>query len=190
MYNLSRSPAQKTRKQVIHLESRGLLIMRKFYFAGLFSGFIGGILGAYILVQVSRPGSSVHPPVEAIARQQEVVSARRIRLIDASGSARAELAFSQSGAPGLFFYDAKGRNRLELGLYPPAESEYPYVVLNDTQLRAAGIFRLYGGRETPVVVLKNEGRDRSIYGLNASSTEPFLVHYSSNGTKTSVFGDF
>jgi hypothetical protein len=64
------------------------------------------------------------------------------------------------------------------------------VVLNDTQLRAAGIFRLYGGRETPVVVLKNEGRDRSIYGLNPSSTEPFLVHYSSNGSKTSVFGDF
>jgi hypothetical protein len=63
-------------------------------------------------------------------------------------------------------------------------------VLNDTQLRAAGIFRLYGGRETPVVVLKNQGRDRSIYGLNPNSTDPFLVHYSSDGTKTSAFGDF
>jgi hypothetical protein len=164
--------------------------MAKFYLAGLLSGFIGGLLGAYVLVQVKRPGPGAHPPAEAIATQQEVVSAQRIRLVDASGSARAELGFSQGGGPGLFFYDAKGRNRLELGLYPPAESEYPYVVLNDTQLRAAGIFRLYGGRETPVVVLKNEGRDRSIYGLNPSSTEPFLVHYSSNGSKTSVFGDF
>lgn len=164
--------------------------MRKFYLAGLFSGFIGGLLGAYILVQVERPVYGAHSAAEPVATQQEVVSAQRIRLIDASGRARAELAFSQGGGPGLFFYDAKGRDRLELGLYPPAESEYPYVVLNDTQLRAAGIFRLYGGRETPVVVLKSEGRDRAIYGLNPGSTEPFLVHYSSNGSKTSVFGDF
>jgi hypothetical protein len=164
--------------------------MRKFYFAGLFSGFIGGLLCAYLLAQVGHPGSTAQPSAEPVAMQQEVVSAQRIRLIDASGRARAELAFSQGGGPGLFFYDANGRDRLELGLYPPAESEYPYVVLNDTKLRAAGIFRLYGGRETPVVVLKSEGRDRSIYGLNPSSTDPFLVHYSSSGSKTSIFGDF
>jgi hypothetical protein len=99
--------------------------MAKFYLAGLLSGFIGGLLGAYVLVQVKRPGPGAHPPAETIATQQEVVSAQRIRLVDASGSARAELGFSQGGGPGLFFYDAKGRNRLELGLYPPAESEYP-----------------------------------------------------------------
>lgn len=28
--------------------------MAKFYLAGLFSGFIGGLLGAYVLVQVER----------------------------------------------------------------------------------------------------------------------------------------
>jgi len=75
-----------------------------------------------------------------------------------------------------------------LGLYSPAESEYPFVVLNDTQQHAAGIFRLYGGHETPVVVLKNRGRDRSIYGLNPSSLEPFLVNYSGDGKKSDVFG--
>ncbi len=164
--------------------------MGKFYLAGLFSGFIGGLLGAYVLAHVERVGSAVHLPAEPVATQQEVVSAQRIRLIDASGRERAELAISPSGGPGIFFYDTKGRNRLELGLYSPAESEYPFVVLNDTQQRAAGIFRLYGGRETPVVVLKSEGRDRSIYGLNPSSTEPFLVNYSSDGNKASAFGDF
>lgn len=164
--------------------------MRKFYLAGLFSGFIGGLLGAYVLAHLERVGTGVHLPAAPTATQQEVVSARRIRLIDDTGRARAELAMSPNGGPGIFFYDTKGRNRLELGLYSPAESEYPFVVLNDTQQRAAGIFRLYGGRETPVVVLKNQGRDRSIYGLNPNSTEPFLVNYSSDGKKTSAFGNF
>jgi hypothetical protein len=164
--------------------------MGKFYLAGLLSGFIGGLFGAYTLTHVEGGTIGAHLPPAPVTTQEGVISAQRIRLMDAAGRARAELAMSQDGGPGIFFYDTKGRNRLELGLYSPAESEYPFVVLNDTQLRAAGIFRLYGGRETPVVVLKNQGRDRSIYGLNPNSTDPFLVHYSSDGTKTSAFGDF
>lgn len=164
--------------------------MRRFYLAGLFSGFIGGLLAAYVLAHVERVSTSGDPSAGPIAKHQQVLSAQRIQLIDSTGTVRAELAISTDGGPGIFFYDTKGRNRLELGLYSPAESEYPFVVLNDTQLRAAGIFRLFGGSETPVVVLKNQGRDRSIYGLNPSSTEPFIVNYSSDGKKTSAFGDF
>jgi len=129
--------------------------MRKFYLTGLLSGFLGGLFAAYILAHVERVRTSVDPSPEAIAKQQEVLSTQRIQLIDATGRVRAELAMSRDGGPGIFFYDTKGRNRLELGLYSPAESEYPFVVLNDTQRRAAGIFRLYGGSETPFVVLKN-----------------------------------
>lgn len=161
--------------------------MLKVYLAGTLSGFIGGLLSAYILVHFDR-AAAVQAAITPAP--QESVSASRIRLVDAAGRARAELAMSQDGGPGLFFYDTKGRNRLVLGLYSPAESEYPFVVLNDTQQHAAGIFRLFGGRETPVVVLKNQGRDRSIYGLNPNSTEPFLVDYSNDGKKTSLFGNF
>ena len=162
-------------------------MMLKVYLASTLSGFIGGLLSAYILVHFDRAAAVQAATTPA---QQESVSASRIRLVDAAGKARAELAMSQDGGPGLFFYDTQGRNRLVLGLYSPAESEYPFVVLNDTQQRAAGIFRLFGGRETPVVVLKNQGRDRSIYGLNPNSTEPFLVEYSNDGKKTSLFGNF
>jgi hypothetical protein len=95
---------------------------------------------------------------------------------------------SLDGGPALFFYDSAGRNRMVLGLYSPAEGEAPSVVLNDPEQRAAGIFRLYGPHDAPVVVLKNQGRDRSIYGLNASSTEPFLTNYSGDGKKINVFG--
>ena len=161
--------------------------MRRFYLVSLLSGFVAGPLGAHLLLHPDHMGA---PPPLATAAVQEVVSARRIVLMDAAGRVRAELGMSADGGPGIFFYDTKGRNRLELGLYPPTENEYPFVVLNDTEHRAAGIFRLYGGRETPVVVLKNQGQDRSVYGLNPNSTEPFLINYSNAGKKGSVFGAF
>ena len=76
--------------------------MRKFYLAGLFSGFIGGLLGAYVLFQVERPGSGAHPP-QLLLRSRRSCLLRGFGLIDASGRARAELAFSQGGGPGSSF---------------------------------------------------------------------------------------
>jgi hypothetical protein len=159
--------------------------MNKTYVAGLTSGFLGGLMGTLVLAHLGFPLIS---PASAATSQD--ISASRFRMVDASGRTRAELAMSPDGGPGLFFYDSKGRNRLVLGLYSPAESEYPFVVLNDTHSEAAGIFRLFGGQETPVVVLKNKGVDRSILGLNPTSTEPFLVTYASDHKKTAVFGSF
>ncbi len=160
--------------------------MNTYSFAGL-SGFVGGLLGAFLMVPGARPTKVLPPPPTAA---QDVVSASRIRLVDGAGRTRAELAMSPDGGPGLFFFDTRGRNRLVLGLYSPAESEYPFVVLNDSRQLAAGIFRLFGGQETPVVVLKHKGADRSIFGLNPGSTEPFLVNYSADRKQTAVFGGF
>ena len=162
--------------------------MRNFILAGLLSGFLGGLFGAYILAHLERVGPKAHP-AEIRVSQPEVISTR-IVLVDNVGKVRAQLAMSPGGGPGIFFYDSQGRSRLELGLYSPAEREYPFLVLNDTQQQAAGIFRLFGGLETPVLVLKNHGRDRSVYGLNPNSTEPFLVNYSNESGKASAFGDF
>jgi hypothetical protein len=162
--------------------------MTKTFLAGILAGLIGGIAGAFLLVHRDRVPTLMSPATAAGARSQQVVSANRIQLVDGSGKVRAELAMSLDGGPALFFYDSAGRNRMVLGLYSPAEGEAPSVVLNDPEQRAAGIFRLFGPRDTPVVVLKNQGRDRSIYGLNATSTEPFLTNYSGDGKKTDVFG--
>jgi hypothetical protein len=164
--------------------------MGKAYVGAVLAGVAGGVLGAWLLGHFGAVERDGLLKVAAAATGQEVVSARRIQLLDATGRTRAELAMSPDGGPAIFFFDSGGRNRLVLGLYSPAESEYPFVVLNDTHQHAAGIFRLFGGRETPVVVLKNDGRDRSVYGLNPNSTEPFLVNYSSGGKKTAAFGDF
>jgi hypothetical protein len=161
--------------------------MNKHYFGGLLSGFFGGLLGALVTAHAGGATVSFPAPPAAV---QDVVSASRIHLVDAAGRTRAELAMSPDGGPALFFFDTRGRNRLVLGLYSPAESESPFVVLNDSRQLAAGIFRLFGGQETPVVVLKNKGTDRSIFGLNPSSTEPFLVNYSADRKQTAVFGRF
>lgn len=161
--------------------------MSKTYLAGMVSGFLGGVMGVLVL---GHAGVGMGISSASAAPAQNVISASRIRMLDASGRTRAELAMAPDGAPALFFYDTKGRNRLVLGLYSPAESEYPFVVLNDTHNQAAGIFRLFGAQETPVVVLKYKGADRSILGLNPTSTDPFLVNYSTDRKKTAVFGSF
>lgn len=161
--------------------------MNKTYVAGMASGFLGGIVGAFLLNHL---GVASMVSTATAAPPDSVISASRIQLRDAAGQTRAELAMSPDGAPALFFYDTKGRNRLVLGIYSPAEKEYPFLVLNDTHHEAAGIFRLFGDQETPVVVLKNEGSDRAILGLNPVSTNPFLVTYSNDHKQTAVFGSF
>jgi len=163
--------------------------MRRAYVAGLISGFAGGLAGAWILLHFDRAALAV-PAARAAPAQGEVLTASRIRMVDPSGRTRAELALSPDGGPGLFFYDTSGRNRLVLGLYSPAESELPFVVLNDTRGQAAGILRLFSAAEAPVVVLKNRGRDRSVFGLNPGTLEPFLVNYAADGRKTALFGNF
>jgi hypothetical protein len=164
--------------------------MIKTLFAGVGAGLIGGIVGAYLLIHLDRSRTVLSPAFAATTHPQDVVSASRIRLMGADGKVRAELATSGDGGPALFFYDSAGRNRMVLGLYSPAEGEAPSVVLNDAEQRAAGIFRLFGARDTPVVVLKNQGRDRSVYGLNPASTDPFLANYTGDGKKSDVFGNY
>jgi hypothetical protein len=153
--------------------------------AAALAGFAGGVLGAYV---VGHGGSvaTAAPSATPVA----VIAATRIRLVDERGRARAELALSPDGGPGLFFYDESGRNRMVLGLYAPREREDPFVVLNDPEQRAAGIFRLFGAQATPVVVLKASGADRSVFGLHPATHEPFLVNYAADGHKTAVFGSF
>ncbi len=164
--------------------------MTKTFFAGVLGGVAGGFLAALLLMHLS--GGSARPPtaIAATAHAQNVISANRIQLVDSRGKLHAELAMSVDGGPALFFFDGAGRNRMVLGLYSRAEGEAPSVVLNDPEQRAAGIFRLFGPHDTPVVVLKSEGRDRSIFGLDPGSTDPFLANYAADGSKSDVFGHY
>jgi len=165
-------------------------MINKTLFAAVLGGLIGGIAGAYLAIHLARGATAVQPGIAAPVHPQAVVSASRIELRDTDGRVRAELAMSADGGPALYFFDAAGRNRMVMGLYSPAEGEAPSLVLNDAQQRAAGIFRLFGTLDTPVVVLKSRGHDRSVYGLNPNSTDPFLANYTDDGTKSDVFGRY
>lgn len=164
--------------------------MNRTLLAAISGGLIGGLLSAGLVVHIHKQGLLVQTAAIAQAHPQEVLAAGRIELRDANGKLRAELAMSADGGPALFFFDSQGRNRLVMGLYSPAEYEAPSLVLNDPQQRAAGILRLFGPRDTPVFVLKSQGRDRSVYGLNANSSDPFLANYASDGAKSDVFGHY
>jgi len=164
--------------------------MQRTLLAAVLGGVFGGLIGAELTAHVPRVAAIGPAAATELPASQAVLSASRFELRDSSGHVRAELAMSADGGPALFFFDSKARNRLVLGLYSKAEYEAPSVVLNDPQGLAAGIFRLFGPRDTPVLVLKNQGRDRSIYGLNPRSTDPFLTSYSSDGTQRDVFGHY
>lgn len=164
--------------------------MKSTLLAGVLAGLVGGLAASYIAGHFDGRNGVLSSASAATSFPQDVISGGRIRLMDAGGKVRAELAISADGGPALFFFDTAGRNRMVLGLYSPAEGEYPFVVLNDTQQHAAGIFRLFSAHEAPVVVLKSQGRDRSIYGLNPSTLEPFLVNYSGDGKKSEAFGHY
>jgi hypothetical protein len=181
-----RTPGPRALHQLI---LDGLPIMTNNFFAGVVAGLIGGIVGAYVLVHLDSR-AMLSPALASATHSQDVISANRIQLVDARGKVRAELAMSGDGGPSLFFFDTAGRNRMVLGLYSPAEGEAPTVVLNDAQQHAAGIFRLFGAHDTPVVVLKSQGRDRSVYGLNPTSMDPFLANYAADGKKTDFFGNY
>jgi len=172
--------------------------MNRTLLAGIVGGLIGGLIGALIGALVGAD-LAVHAPDHSLVVQtapaapahfEDVLVAGRIELRDASGKLRAALATSGDGGPGLFFFDSAGRNRMVMGLYSPAENEAPSLVLNDPQQHAAGIFRLFGPHDTPVLVLKNQGRDRSVYGLDPSSIDPFLANYAGDGAKSDVFGRY
>jgi hypothetical protein len=64
----------------------------KAYLAGL-CGFAGGIVGAWLLGQLGSPRPLL-PAAAAATTPLEVVSARRIQLVDGAGRSRVEIAMS------------------------------------------------------------------------------------------------
>jgi hypothetical protein len=83
---------------MVAIAGEGLSIMTKTFFAGVVTGMLGGIIGAFLVLHLDR--SRITPSaLAAMTHPQDLVSARRIQLIDAGGKVRAELA--TSGCPAI-----------------------------------------------------------------------------------------
>jgi hypothetical protein len=147
-------------------------------------GLIGGIAGSYFMMRLT-PNSA---PVSTVSKSSTSVSAENFMLVDKSGKLRAQLAMSREGSPALFLMDTNGAARVVLGIYPPAENELPFLVLNDAKGSAAGIFRLVGANEFPYLVLKHGGSDRAILGLTSAPQESAFFLNIKPGERQVVFG--
>ena len=143
---------------------------------------VGMILGHWLVVHVQSP------MVGAEATQAaDVVSTRALEVVGADGRRQIVMGTSGEGSPGIWIYDRNGKVRLSLGLYGDNNAS---LVLNDESERAVEIFRTVGERSMPVLVLKAQGRDRIVMGLNGSDSDPFLVLYGADGAKRTMFGNY
>jgi hypothetical protein len=153
---------------------------RSYVLASAFSAL--GLLGGHWLSQ--------HWPTASITEAQSAsgaLSATSFELVDAQGSRRILMGTSSEGSPAIWFFDRKGKARLNLGLYG---DDNAFIVLNDDQERAVQIFRTVGSESAPYLVMKAEGRDRIVMGLSGSAQDPFLVHYDTDGRVETVFGSY
>ena len=147
---------------------------------------LGMILGHWLAARLTWPAR----PAEAQAGPASwasVLSTRALEVVGADGRRQIVMGTSGEGSPGIWIFDRNGKVRLSIGLYGDNNSS---IVLNDQNEQAVQIFRTVGPQAAPVLVMKSQGRDRIVMGLDGSSQDPFLVLYGADGVKQSVFGRY
>jgi hypothetical protein len=153
---------------------------------------MGGFLGAFFFSLVSGSMTrSPHGPARQenapIARQEGVITASEIRLVDSRGRMRAQFGTSGEGTPGFWMYDSNNVVRFTYGLYQDNSS---YLGLQDERGQMIELMRSYGPKGSPLLIFKQNGQDRMITGLNpVNEPEPFLMSYE-NGQKKVHFGSY
>ncbi len=144
----------------------------------------GMIVGHAVAEHLPRPSASAEAR-SGPATQGDVLSTHMLEVVGADGRRQIVMGTSGEGSPGIWIFDRNGKARLSIGLYGDNNAS---VVLNDESEQAVQIFRTVGERSAPVLVMKSQGRDRIVMGLNGASQDPFLVLYGVDGAKQSVFG--
>ena len=144
----------------------------------------GMIVGYVVAEHLPWPSASAEGR-SGPATQGDVLSTHTLEVVGADGRRQIVMGTSGEGSPGIWIFDRNGKVRLSIGLYGDNNAS---VVLNDEREQAVQIFRTVGERSAAVLVMKSQGRDRIVMGLNGASQDPFLVLYGVDGAKQSVFG--
>jgi hypothetical protein len=144
------------------------------------------MLGYWLAEHLAWP--PVHAETQAGSTSRAgVLSTHTLEVVGADGRRQIVMGTSGEGSPGIWIFDRNGKLRLSIGLYGDNNSS---IVLNDESEQAVQMFRTVGERSAPVLVMKSQGRDRIVMGLNGASQDPFLVLYGADGAKQSVFGQY
>jgi hypothetical protein len=145
---------------------------------------IGMIFGHWLAAHLAWPAAGAETQSGPTSRAS-VLSTHMLEVVGADGRRQIVMGTSGEGSPGIWIFDRNGKVRLSIGLYGDNNSS---VVLNDESEQAVQIFRTVGERSATVLVMKSQGRDRIVMGLNGASQDPFLVLYGAGGAKQNVFG--
>jgi len=146
-----------------------------------------GMIAGHVLAEhLPRPGAGAEAR-SGPASHGDLLATHMLEVVGADGRRQIVMGTSSEGSPGIWIFDRNGKARLSIGLYGDNNAS---VVLNDEREQAVQIFRTVGEKSAPVLVMKSQGRDRIVMGLNGSSQDPFLVLYGADGSKQSVFGRY
>ena len=133
-------------------------------------------LGGWVLVLAVAATPASHPP-----QSIEELTVRKLRLVDESGTVRAELSLDAKGRGGLYVLDPAGRVRAEV----TADSEASLVMLRDV----AGRNRLGLAVDTfPHLMLHDEHQKPRIHAAVGITNSPSLVMIDESGVFAAGMG--
>lgn len=129
--------------------------------------------------RAARPGSPA-------AGSDSVISLLRARELRLGESA--VMGFSDEGSPGLWL-EGKTGGKLQMGVHA---NGYPFLLLSDREIRNFGLGRVDGRNASPIVVFRSGDIVKLVFGLDMTGpgSEPFLAHWSANGTKNLLMGAY
>jgi hypothetical protein len=134
------------------------------------TAFCSALLGAFIGRGFGPRASTSVDGVSDNSTYQRL-SVRNLRLVDDKGQKRAQLSFTEDGAPALLFFDNRNQKRMVVSL---RNDEKPQILMYDT----AGVMRTqfgFSAEDSPALYFSDsKNRIRLIEGLYGDG-QPSLV---------------
>lgn len=134
------------------------------YFLLIVASFLGGVFGSYIFTA---------SPLQAALQK---VNYSAVQLYDSKGKRVGYLGANNGQQGALFLFSPNGKILAQLGSYGSgAENGQSLFGLHDRSGNLRLLNRLYGGEDSPVIIMKDkQGRDRIVMGLEGHNGEPYL----------------
>lgn len=145
----------------------------------IFLGFLGAAI--FHLIRTSSIQDT------QAAKNDKIIIAEGINLIDKHGKTRISLGFSSENSPSIWLFDDNGVARLNMGLYSDGSAVYG---IQDKKGQMIQLTRSYGENEAPLSIYKHNGNDAMIIGLNPTDLTPFVMSYDLSHKKNVQFGKY
>lgn len=131
-------------------------------------------------------------PIPSLTRASQVrphLSARSLKILRPDGTTAILADTADEGGPGLWLLDSNKRSTVNLGVHG---NGFPFVLVSDGSIRNFGLGRVDGRNASPILVFRSNDIVKMVFGLSMTERgqPPFLVHYSDEGKKNVLMGDY